>query len=318
MKNSPNTYYRYRVFSSNTLDSLCRDTLYFSNPSSFNDPLDSSPTLECDSSNDNLRSLLAFLVRRRVQTEVLNNLKQAKMKDDDAQHHAISHAHSEAIRELQDIAYHATNPDYEVEVAEAESWLLVVEIERELLKYYERGVCCFSKTYSNPLLWSHYGDQHQGICIGYGLERNPIPKLDKVIYGGDRSIKTSALINAFIDDDDEQAKAELDRDVLLRKAKGWKYEDEWRLIGKQGVQDSPLLLKEVIFGLRCASSIVHAVVNALAGRENDTQFFEMYTVRGSYTLHRRPLDIAELGAYLPRTSKSGIEIFGPPIIINGE
>ena len=242
--------------------------------------------------------------------EVLNNLKQARMKDEDANHYATSHAHSEALRELDYISYHATNPDYEGEEAEAESWLLVVEVERELLKYYERGVCCFSKAYLNPLLWSHYGDQHQGICIGYGLERNPIPQLDKVVYGGERSIKTSSLIHAFIDNN-EQAKAELDRDVLLRKAKGWEYEDEWRLIGKQGVQDSPLLLKEVIFGLRCTSSIIHTVVNALAGRENDTQFFEMYTVRGSYALHRRSLDIAELGVYLPRTAKSGIEIFGP-------
>lgn len=305
-----NTYYRYRAFNTNALDSLCFDTLYFSNPGAFNDPLDCNPTLECDSTNEELKSILTFLVRRRVKAEMLNNLKKAKIKDEAASHHAILHANSEATREIQDIAYHATNPDYEANVTEAESWLLVVEIERELLKYYERGVCCFSKSYVNPLLWSHYGDQHQGICIGYSIERNPTPKLNEVVYGGNRSIKTSMLINAFIDNN-EKSKVELDRNVLLRKAEGWEYENEWRLIGKQGVHDSPLLLKEVIFGLRCTSSIVHSVVNALEGRDNDTKFFEMYSVRGSYTLQRKSLDIAELGAYLPRTAKSGIEIFGP-------
>lgn len=309
VKKNPKTYYRYRTFSSNTLDSLCRDTLYFSNPGAFNDPLDCNPTLECDSSNEDLRKLLAFLVRRRVKREVLNNLEQARMKGEVANHHAMTHAQSEAVKELQYIAYHATNPDYEGEVSEAESWLLVIEIERELQKYYERGVCCFSKSYSNPLLWSHYGDQHQGICIGYGIERNPIPELNKVVYGGSRSIKTSVIIHAFVANN-EQAQIELDRDVLLRKAKGWKYENEWRLIGKQGNQNSPLLLKEVTFGLRCSSSIVHAVVKALSGRDNDINFFEMYTIRGSFTLRRRTLDIYELNAYFPHTAMSGIEMFG--------
>lgn len=309
VENNPEIYYRYRTFNSKTLDSLCRDTLYFSNPGAFNDPLDCNPTLECDSSNEELRTVLTFLIRRRVKREVLNSLKEARMNGETANHHAMTHAQSESVKELQDIAYHATNPEYEGNVTENESWLLVIEIERELQKYYERGVCCFSKSYSNPLLWSHYGDQHHGICIGYRTERNPIPKLNKVIYGGGRSIKTSAIINAFVTNN-VQVQIELDRDVLLRKAEGWKYENEWRLIGNQGNQDSPLLLKEVTFGLRCSSSIVHAVVNALAGRENDIDFFEMYTIRGSFTLKRRPLDTCELSAYLPHTAMSGIEMFG--------
>lgn len=194
-----NTYYRYRAFSVNTLESLCLDTLYFSNPGSFNDPLDCNPTIECDSSIEELRSILKLLIYRRVEADVYNNLKKAKIKHEDANNHAMFNAQNEASRELQDIAYHATNPEYEVSVEEAESWLLLVQIEREILKYYERGVCCFSKTYSNPLLWSHYGDQHKGLCIGYGMERNPMPQLHEVDYDGGRSIYTSALKAALID-----------------------------------------------------------------------------------------------------------------------
>lgn len=29
-----------------------------------------------------------------------------------------------------------------------------------------RGVLCFSRGWHNPLLWSHYGDKHRGICLG--------------------------------------------------------------------------------------------------------------------------------------------------------
>ena len=29
------------------------------------------------------------------------------------------------------------------------------------------GVLCFSKTWRNPVLWSHYADKHKGMCLGF-------------------------------------------------------------------------------------------------------------------------------------------------------
>lgn len=310
MKKDPKTFYKYRAFNTTTLDALCHDTVFYANPGSFNDPLDCNPTIECDSPIEDLRKLLTFQIRHRVKAEILSNLKLARVKDQSASEHARRKSCLLAKQELEYIAYNATDPYYEAGVAEAESRLLVQEIERELDRYYQRGVCALSTTYSSPLLWSHYGDQHKGLCVGYGVNREPVPKLNKVVYGGSRSIKTSTLIRAFIEGD-VHAQSDLDRDVLLRKAKGWNYEREWRLIGTQGVQDSPLLLKEVTFGIRCSSSIMHSVINALSGRENKMRFFEMYVVHGSYILRRRSLDIDELGAHLPKTACSGMELFGP-------
>ena len=310
MARAPKTFYKYRAFNTTTLDALCRDTVYFANPGAFNDPLDCVPTIECDLPIANLRELLSFLIKLRVKSEILASLKQARLKTHSASEHAQLKAHIQAKQELENISYNATNPDYDGDVEDAESWLLVQDIQRELNRHYERGVCSFSTTFSSPLLWSHYGEQHQGLCIGYGTKRDPVPKLNKVVYGGSRSIKTSTLLMAFVHAD-KKAQKELDRDVLLRKARGWNYEREWRLIGTQGIQDSPLLLKDVTFGIRCPSSIMHSVVSALSGRDSDVKFFEMYVVHGSFRLRRRPLDLAELGVYLPRTARSGIEIFGP-------
>jgi len=106
------------------------------------------------------------------------------------------------------------------------------------------------------------------------------------------------------------AKEELDRNMLLRKARGWGYEKEWRLIGAQGDQDSPLLLKEVTFGLRCPMSVVHAVTKALVGRNSPVRYYKMYEVRGRFILRRREVDLDELDANMPMTAQSGIEIFG--------
>src|SRR6266853_3861048 len=31
------------------------------------------------------------------------------------------------------------------------------------------GVLCFSRSWSNPLLWAHYSDKHKGICLGFDV-----------------------------------------------------------------------------------------------------------------------------------------------------
>ncbi len=185
------------------------------------------------------------------------------------------------------------------------------EIERELLQNYERGVCCFSESYKSSLLWSHYGDRHRGICIGYSTDRTPAPKIERVIYGGGRCIKTSLLVSAILKGD-LTARRKLDRDVLLKKSTDWSYECEWRLVGDSGVQQSPLQMKEVIFGLRCPGVVQHAIVQALDGRSTPVKFFEMCQAPRRYALRRRLLDLDELRAYYPTVAMSGQEMF-PPI-----
>ena len=32
------------------------------------------------------------------------------------------------------------------------------------------GICSFSKARKNQLMWSHYADEHKGICIGFKEE----------------------------------------------------------------------------------------------------------------------------------------------------
>jgi len=208
-------------------------------------------------------------------------------------------------------AYNATDPEYEVSEEEAEMSLLTHQIREELLRHYERGVCCFSTVFNSALLWSHYGDEHRGICIGYDLKRIPRPTLHQVVYGGDRTIWTSALDAAFLQKDLRAIEA-VDRDVLLRKAPGWRYEREWRLIGSKGVQDSCLRLSDVTFGLRCPEAVKHSVIRALDGRE-EVSFYEIYEQECTFRLSRRMVQIDELQSWFPRTARSGAEIFNEDI-----
>jgi hypothetical protein len=294
------------------VESLCSDLLYFARPATFNDPLDCNPSLESDSEPSQLRELLAALIKRRVSKEVLTSLERANVKGSKATAHAERQANHAAESELKRIEYYATNPECKMGVEEATTFLLTRGIEEELLRDYESGVCCFSTSFSSPLLWSHYSDQHRGLCIGYDLDRLPKPPPQQVVYGGSRIIKTSTVIRAFLDGE-PQAWSDLHRDILLRKSKGWSYEREWRLVGRHGLQKSPLRMVEVTFGLRCPSQVIFAVTQMLKNRNVPINFFKMVEHRGLYSLRRKPLDLAELESDFPQVSQSGEEMFGEPL-----
>jgi hypothetical protein len=307
-KKAPTTIYRYRAFNELTVSALCSDQLFFARADAFNDPLDCEPCFVADSDLQSLKEALKHLLHHRVSTQVNESLKRARIKGPKAVAHADKIASHEVSKRLADIAYHATNPDYTGTTEENEIRLITQEIESELRQHYARGVCCFSSANLDPLLWSHYGDSHKGLCIGYSLDRDPRPDLQKVVYGGRRSIKTSTVVKAILHHD-AKAKKLLEREILLRKADCWKYENEWRLIGSHGIQDSPLKLKNVTFGLRCPKAVKHAIVKSLTGRVDKIEFFEVSSVRGRFSLKKESLNLDELPNYMPRTAQSAHEIF---------
>jgi len=307
LKPTPDVIYRYRTFSSTTVSLLCEDQQFFANPTDFNDPFDCSPVIEINSSTAQLKEILKELVTSRVRGETLAALKNAKIADAFAVSHAEQVARREAIKAVEYAEYHATNPEYDDRLA-AEIGMLHFNIQMELRNRYGKGICCFSEEYDNPLLWSHYGDQHRGICIGYTLDRKPAPELKQVRYGGDRTVATKLLEQALLQKM-PGAIAQLDADVLLRKAPEWSYEKEWRLISKAGLQESPLKLTEITFGYRCSPAVQHTLMKALEGRSGEVNFYEINNVPGTFKLERDFVDMERLFMF-PQVAASGEEIFG--------
>jgi hypothetical protein len=66
----PKRLYKYRGFSDCTLDMVLSDNLYYANPSTFNDPLDTRPSLEIDLDEAELKKLLMRFVVRRTDAEM--------------------------------------------------------------------------------------------------------------------------------------------------------------------------------------------------------------------------------------------------------
>ncbi len=83
------------------------------------------------------------------------------------------------------------------------------------------GLLCFSANWTDPVLWSHYGDKHRGICLGFNLKR---ADTEKVQYEDSR-------ILPGIGERGDPFKLSDELQMLLRRTKyhHWKYEKEIRV-----------------------------------------------------------------------------------------
>lgn len=85
----------------------------------------------------------------------------------------------------------------------------------------KHGLICFSKSWSSPVMWSHYANRHGGICLGFEI---PKERLSKVSYQNDR-----LQYHTDIFESDPKAAEELMLKLATTKFSDWSYENEWRI-----------------------------------------------------------------------------------------
>jgi Protein of unknown function (DUF2971) len=81
------------------------------------------------------------------------------------------------------------------------------------------GLLCFSRNWSSPVLWSHYGNRHRGICLGFDMEEH---LLERVQYENQR------ILRHLGDDDAGQLTPEDQALLRCTKYEHWRYEEEFR------------------------------------------------------------------------------------------
>ncbi|WP_374372449.1 DUF2971 domain-containing protein [Dongia sp.] len=308
-KKVPQRLYKYRAFNNLTLDLLVVDHTFFADPSTFNDPLDTQPHLEVDIENVDLKEVLSKMVSERERSEMNAAAHAINYSGPKTVNHISKLSRRSAARVISEIEYFATDIEHAAEEQERLKQLLRSSIEVELRRRYNKGVLSLAERPNCPLMWSHYGDQHKGICIGYSVPPEDVDNLIKVDYRGGRRVKVSDI--AAMLSGDKSARQIVDRAVLARKAPEWKYEREWRLIGDRGLSNSALELEEVIFGLKCESPMQYVVIKALERRRPKVRFYEICETRGSFSLKKRPLDMGEMLAHYPRRYRDILDEFTP-------
>lgn len=306
-RETPKRLYKYRGFSARTIECILSDEVFYAAPESFNDPLDTKPSLQADSSIDELKEILKLLVRQRVQAEMEAAAKTIKYRGPKTLEHIKNHSLQQAQKKLDQAEYYATDPEYGLPPDEAHRDILTQHIRTELMAQYGNGVFSLAQLFTCPLMWSHYGDEHRGLCIGYSIPDRAKAKLHQVNYGGTRLIATSRI--AAMLGGDDQAREEVNAAVFLRKAKDWKYEKEWRHLGPRGATVSPFELTDITFGIRCPGPLKHSVIRALTGRAVAIQFYEIHENPSNFSLKRYRVDADDLARRYPNRALDAWDIF---------
>ncbi|MCE6993069.1 DUF2971 domain-containing protein [Dyadobacter sp. CY323] len=189
----PKKLYRYHSISTRTIIGLEKESVWVSDPSTFNDPYDSAAALY---RRDEDITLTGW-------DESGNEIKYA-VKDFTGL--------GKTLRKYDGLR----------------SQKYADEIRKSL------RVCCFSQNKNSVLMWSHYADQHKGICVEYdftGLEKDEL--MLKWMYP---VVYSKSLFGTPISDV-EKIKASIGKLFSLHKHKIWSYEREWRLIIDSGSFD---------------------------------------------------------------------------------
>ncbi len=301
-KGLPTRLYKYRDLTARTLDMVVGDRLYFADPSTFNDPLDTQPSLYNDVDVGELGRILWMLTEQRIAKEMCAAADSMRLNGPKTTDLIENCSRDQADERMDEIEYSEMDEGFDIEAR------LTYRIELELLQRYEKGIVSFAERDDCPLMWSHYGDQHRGICLGYSVPERVTGDVHKVAYDGSRLVKASE-VSAMLDGDDE-ARVTVDEAVMLRKAESWSYEEEWRLIGRRGAEGSPLELEEVIFGMRCKESAKYTIMKALECRGRSVKFYEMREERGTFNLQKDELGYeGELFVHFPRRHLDLLEAF---------
>lgn len=84
----------------------------------------------------------------------------------------------------------------------------------------QTGLLSFSEDWKEPVLWSHYGARHRGICLGFNVPRNIV---QKVRYEDERLLAELEQL-----DDPMKLSHDFQQLLLNTKYRHWDYEREHR------------------------------------------------------------------------------------------
>jgi len=217
MPTIPKKLYKYRVANEYSFTEIMQTKVYYADPERLNDPFDCCPVVSVDSDPKDLENICFQLMYRTY-----------KKKNDNSE--LAKKFTLNEMTEIRDSASQYGDRQKDSEAKEEYLYALERGIINNLIQ--DKGVLCLAQKWDCPLMWSHYADQHKGLCIEYDTSATEFGVPVKVNYSGERGIKTSDLYKWLINND-KDALERVRNGYFYRKAPQWKYEKEWRLVNKK-------------------------------------------------------------------------------------
>lgn len=169
-------------------------------------------------------------------------------------------------------------------------------------------ICCFSEINNNILMWSHYADNHKGICVAYSTEdllkaarkhRKRITTILTPVYYSDEVEVLSCFSNENI------SKSAYS---FQKKASCWSYEKEWRLmisklfskekrtpfernafVEENGIELKGVYPKKIFLGVNISSNDEGKIIEL--ARELKIDIYKAYRKQGKYEVKFKQLKL---------------------------
>lgn len=248
---------KYKVINSKrerSLDILRTKSIWFASPDNFNDPYDCAPVFNFDGTAGQIRKFLCSEYIRRYPGLTRNQRK---------------------IKARNDYTAFSKSKDYLLDLSKKEQRYLMPIL----------AVLSLSSLPDIFLMWSHYANNHKGICYRFNTTKSFFQCAERVDYSDERP-----AITPFQNDQFKTRKS------LLTKALFWAYENEWRVIGHPGapeeIPQKPGLasfpagtLDGVIFGAETSASDRRDICEIISKLDEKIEIYNMSLDEKYYKLN---------------------------------
>jgi len=219
----PARLYKYRDTGKFTETVFNDRTLFFASPSAFNDPFDCG------------FQVLVTGAKNETVTEAMAWTTVQEKRPDLAPHEQIG-----AAKEVASKLIATRREEFE--------GIIIAKLSRDTNE--RVGICCFTEVNDDILMWSHYADYHRGICLEFSPARSLLAAARPVEYG--ERYPSLDLLSVVVNED-----LRATAPWMLKKAKHWSYEKEWRVLDFEGGPGAkplpPSCLTGVIMGCRISA-----------------------------------------------------------------
>ncbi len=137
-------------------------------------------------------------------------------------------------------------------------------------------ILCFTTNPENMLMWSHYANKHQGICIGYSIKqagKNYYLQVNKndlkgTVTGSDHVLIEKVKYSKKMPKRHDFLNGDLSRfrNFLLTKSSEWKYENEFRCILTEEDMKNKYIhfnnadIVEIMIGCKASNNITQEIL----------------------------------------------------------
>lgn len=274
----PSKLYKYQQITPRNIQNITDELIWIPKPESFNDPFD------C---NNKLHG------KNKYFESVLHYKDTLDIKGNEAVFQPlITFLDSEKLTEKERIKHVE-----EILSLEGNDESIKTKFDRYEKKIYKMrstiGVLSLSETRDNILMWSHYANNHTGICLEFSKEEphhnneNSLneKKLTKPIEYVEAylSIAEMKVFDATPED--------MTKHLFHLKAKDWEYEQEWRTLTEGGGKTFkyPGKLTGIIFGAMADKDEIDTVILATSKHIEKPAFYNAVMKTDQFALEIKKL-----------------------------